>query len=198
MGRPLTYTRVAKDQVVAGGPWICPASTITVTTDLSLSTTNRTYQHDAIKSNYNACYAGLYYHERASPHYLVNGAPASAVTAETWRAKYFAPYAAQVPIQWCSMRGFNGLSGSNYYNALGMHSWHAITPTPGGGGLYGSRPTLFIDGHVAVLENMYYSGDFQHVLSANATPKTVHAYIEPNSNPPAGLGQAARYALSEY
>lgn len=187
LGQELTFTRVAADQRVTGGVWICPASGIsTVTTNGK----DRKYQHASQVSSYNASYAGLYYHERASIHYLNNGVTVNSKPIESWRSKYYQPYLSQVPIQYCSMRLYD-FPANNTWNGLGIRGWHYSGNQPGG------RPTLFIDGHVSVLNNPYYKNDDQHILSANAAPAGVHEFVQP-WDAVYWQYQASKYALSEY
>jgi prepilin-type processing-associated H-X9-DG protein len=95
----------------------------------------------------------------------------------TWKSRYFAPYTAETPMQWCSMRLTPGAPS----NALGIRSFHY----PGG------RPVLFVDGHVSVLNKPDYKGDTQALLSANYTPVGVHRIRTTN------LAQAGKFALGE-
>jgi prepilin-type N-terminal cleavage/methylation domain-containing protein len=161
---------------VSGGVWICPSSGAYP----KRGTFGWGYAYTFGESDKNT-YAGLYYHERAGSHYVEDdgtpllpqpGAP------NTWRARYFAPYHTETPMQWCSMRLTPGAPS----NALGIRSFHY----PGG------RPTLFIDGHVSVLNKEVYKGDSQAILTSNAgsPPHKVQSA-------PTNFWQAGKYALSE-
>ena len=182
----LDYTRVAKDQFVAGGIWICPASDIrTVPAPGGPGRHYATDDPDHYREHNS--YAGLYYHFMGDvSKRLVSGNP-SEPAAPSWRPDFFKGWQAQVPVQWCSMRLYNGNS------TLAARSFHY----PGG------RPTVFVDGHATALQNEYYKGDYQHILSSNAQPR-IHQYWE--SYYPTGLappndkahGGGNRYALSEF
>jgi len=173
MGKQKPFALAFTSRYVTGGPWACPASgAYTMRGKYGLG-----YAYPGGGETDKNGYAGLYYHERGSSHYIDAGTGLPSAGAPlTWRSRYFSPYQSQVPMQWCSVRLTPaGLS------ALGQRSFHY----PGG------RPTLFVDGHCAVLNNPLYKGDFQNILSANgASPP--HQYRTTN------FAQAGKYALSEY
>jgi len=172
MGKQKTFSLANTSKFVMGGAWICPASGATV----SKGKYGLGYLYPNGDSDKNG-YAGLYYHERGSSHYVdASGSLPSPGSPLTWRSRYFSPYQSQVPLQWCSIR-LTPLG----QNAVGQRSFHY----PGG------RPTLFVDGHVSVLNNAFYKGDFQNILSANASSPP-HAYRTTN------YAQAGKYALGEY
>lgn len=195
----LYWTSVSAGVKVMGGVWICPSSDIfTITTN----GTNRHYANEAgTQYRDNNAYAGLYYHGGGGgtkPDFWKSGGNASTSTPASyysptkpmWNINYFERNGVQTPFQWCSVRS----SGSYPSAGLNAQSWH----WPKGG-----RPTLFMDGHVAVLKNKYYAGPYQAILNANfLTPSTdnpgsvtIHAYgraykgIYANDNP---------FGLSEY
>jgi prepilin-type N-terminal cleavage/methylation domain-containing protein len=182
-GRPLTWTNVAADQVVAGGIWICPASDVTTT---STNGRNKHYT-TGTGSHYreNNTYAGLYNHWNSDEAKRITLANPAVPLAPSFRPRFFRGFQTEVPIQWCSMRLYNGLASTN---TLAIRSFHY----PGG------RPTVFVDGHVAVLNNEYYKGDHGHILTSNANPK-VHKYFEVSYPTPNGpmYGGGNRFALSE-
>jgi prepilin-type N-terminal cleavage/methylation domain-containing protein len=190
-GKKLEWTNVAASQVVIGGIFICPSSDITTTTTngKNLHYTN----HTGTQYRERNAYAGLYYHFRESYGYKSGGTattPAQPVNAQiqtSWSLQYFRRDLTKAPIQWCSTR----LSGSFPSEGLNARSWH----WPRGG-----RPTVFMDGHGAVLRNKYYAGPYQAILNANfRTPPTdtppnaiVHAFGngEPHYNAnPFGLSE---------
>ncbi len=153
---------------VAGGIWICPASPIST---LTTNGQNRLYDHGECFSTANT-YAGLFYHwNNDIAHATTDPGNASLYVANTWSLRHFKGFESQAPIQWCSMRLYN-YPAMNTFNGLAVRSWHF----PGG------RPTVFVDGHVSILNNKYYKGDYQYILSANATDggipaSQVHSYV---------------------
>lgn len=170
-GKHVAWTSVSAAKRVVGGVWLCPASGAFE----GKGTYAWGYRYPAGDSDKNT-YAGLYYHERGSPHYMT-GSPPQPVSPNggySWKPSFFKPWQQQVPVQWCSVRGSPGK------NILGARSWHGTM----------GRPTVFIDGHAAVLKNPIYAGDHQAILSANATG--IHQYRTYN------YAQAGKYALSEY
>lgn len=193
----LVWTNVAAGVQVSGGVWICPSSDLFT---ISTNGTNRHYANGAGTHyrDHNA-YAGLYYHGgggSTKPDFWKTGGNATTPatyytpTKPMWDIRYFGRNGVQTPFQWCSVR----LAGSFPSAGLNAQSWH----WPKGG-----RPTLFFDGHVAVLKNKYYAGPYQAIMNANyLTPATdnppsvsIHDYGRPwqgvyaNDNP---------FGLSEY
>lgn len=169
--KTLEWTNVAATQVVAGGVWICPASPIRTT---STNGTNRHYTAD-VSSHYREvnAYAGLGYHWGSSMIQapVPTTDPAKPLGQSLWRLSHYRQQQQGMPLQWCSMRLYGGSATSN---SFGIRSWHF----PGG------RPTLFMDGHATVLNNKFYKGDYQNIMSSNPSPN-VHAYSEisiPSSN----------------
>ena len=65
-----------------------------------------------------------------------------------------------------------------------------------------ARPAVFIDGHVSVLNQEAYKGNYQNIMSSNANnPKpNIHQYFEISYPTPLGpkYGGCNRFALSEY
>jgi prepilin-type N-terminal cleavage/methylation domain-containing protein/prepilin-type processing-associated H-X9-DG protein len=171
MNKPVRLTLVSAQKTVAGGAWICPSSGASVVKGTFL----QGYGYAAGQSDKNT-YAGLYYHERASAHYVAAPSLPTPGNPVTWKSSYHRPNTTEAPMQWCSMR----LTPGSGTNALGIRSFHF----PGG------RPVLFVDGHVSVLNNPRYKGDYQDILSANATvpPHRVRSF---------NLAQAGKYALGE-
>jgi prepilin-type N-terminal cleavage/methylation domain-containing protein/prepilin-type processing-associated H-X9-DG protein len=201
----LDWTNVAAGVRVAGGVWICPSSDIYTTTT---NGTNRHYTNGANHYRDHNAYAGLYYHGGgggAKPTgWKTGGTTGVAPTYYTptkpmWEIGYFRRNGVQTPFQWCSVRSSGSLGqtvpGTTTPVGHNAQSWHW---SRGGG-----RPTLFMDGHVAVLKNKYYAGPYQAILNANfLTPVTdtppnvsIHAYgrtfegVNANDNP---------FGLSEY
>jgi prepilin-type N-terminal cleavage/methylation domain-containing protein len=179
---------------VAGGVWICPASPLgTITTGSNPATGPNLWYTTPTGTgltNRNT-YSGLWYHWFND----VMHAPFDATPrprAPSWRPKFFRKWEVQVANQWCSMRqypGFQTLAARSFHYPLG-------------------RPAVFLDGHVTVLNNPWYKGDYEAILSSNwatpvsATPsnKNIHAYFELNYPTPLGpmWGGGNRFALSEY
>ncbi|HEV7298247.1 MAG TPA: prepilin-type N-terminal cleavage/methylation domain-containing protein [Tepidisphaeraceae bacterium] len=181
-GKRLEWTDVAADQVVAGGIWICPSSPITTTTT---NGRNKHYTGDSGHYREVNAYGGLWYHFRADSRFRLNGGlpDTNPSIAGSWRPMHYRKMQTQFPIQWCSTRGAPGTDGYN------TRSWHF----PGG------RPTVFMDGHAGVLNNRFYKGDSQHIMSSNASP-TVHSYYEishPGANGGTFFGGGNRFAVKE-
>jgi prepilin-type processing-associated H-X9-DG protein len=130
----------------------------------------------------------LYYHwDEDIAHLLTDPGNPTRYIANTWSMRHFKGFESLAPLQWCSMRLYDYPAISTF-NGLAERSWHF----PGG------RPTVFVDGHVSILNNKYYKGDYQYILSANANDggvpaSQVHSYVGPNWQ----LYQANIYALSE-
>jgi prepilin-type N-terminal cleavage/methylation domain-containing protein len=187
LGKPFEYKDAYADITVGGGVWICPAAPVRTGAYPPSYPNAKLYlwdneNGDHLRSN---TYAGLYYHFTSDVGYIRAGNTNPKYPC--WRLNYYKGWYAQMPIQWCSLRQ---TPGTDQYG-LAMRSWHF----PGG------RPTLFIDGHAAVLNNKYYKGDYENIMSCNAVPY-IHQYMQPYGAgpPPAGewAYQASRYALSEY
>lgn len=173
----------------AGGRiWICPASSIftyTSTIDSKPKYACADYPDwtEAQMGSINS-YTGLGYHYGGTP--------------SDWRPAFFTaspqpcPLAA-VPVQWCSMRMPWGTLATNpVYNNYAIRSWHY----PDG------RPTAFADGHAAVLNNPYYKGDYDYLMSSLADkdlttllgqPTRIHDYADSTGN-----SKRNKFALSEY
>lgn len=178
LGRTMSYQWSYAATQVGGGVWMCPAAPVhTGSTAAYPNATLYLWDNengDHLRSN---TYAGLYYHVTSD----INWRPLPGKPVACWRPSYFKGWEAQSPLQWCSVRLTPG------YDSLGLNcrSWHY----PNG------RPTLFVDGHATVLNNPYYKGDFDNILSANATP-AVHQYVQPWGSD--WQYQASHYAVSEY
>ncbi len=179
IGEPLTIEHAYANVRVGGGIWICPAAPVTTGPHPNYPSAKmylwENEDGDHLRSN---CYAGLWYHYRTDHSFR----PPQSTTGPTWRRTYFRGHESAAPLQWCSVR----LTPGNDNRGLAARSWHY----PNG------RPTLFVDGHAAVLNNPYYKGDFQHILSANAEPLNVHAWVQPYGSD--WLYSASKYEVSEY
>jgi hypothetical protein len=174
---------------VAGGVWICPSS------DIGMRNFGAGRVYTSIQPNHGQetnAYTGLREHWASDARYRTNGAgvtttPATyfAIPKPSWEIKFHKGRLHQVPFQWCSMR----LSPPMLAKGTSVRSWHF----PGG------RPTLFMDGHVTVLNNRYHKGDFDHMLNSGAVPM-IHAYREFQYVTPQGtyFGAGNRFGLSEY
>jgi prepilin-type N-terminal cleavage/methylation domain-containing protein len=176
-----------KAKYVAGGIWICPESSIRKVSSTDPNWQSR-YASDIAENPIGNSYQGLYYNFNTEPARYGTGQPlpTAAQTAASyglhpWRMGSHVPryYHAQVPVHFCSTRGA-------FPNGAGCKSWHA----PHG------RPTVFFDGHVAVLMHPLYQGigDAQNIFSCNAQPN-IHAYAPYTAQ---WIWQASPFALSEY
>lgn len=184
---------------VGGGIWICPASGMWVHTRANGQRVYATPDHGDSGSAARNSYSGLYHHFRNDPGVYPPGhhvpAGVNADNPHTWSPKFFKGWHHQVPIQYCSQIA-NTPDGTGNFAAP---SWHY----PGG------RPTVFIDGHVAVLTNPYYAGRYEapgvltawnHIYTSNPSPN-IHAYSEIFYERPVSgrmYGDGNRFALSEY
>jgi prepilin-type N-terminal cleavage/methylation domain-containing protein/prepilin-type processing-associated H-X9-DG protein len=158
-GQRRTRNNANLSKFVIGGIWICPSSGVFT----SRGTYGNGYVYWDGESDKNT-YAGLYYQERESNHYInAPSLPADdpARPYSRWKSSNYRPYQAQMPLQWCSMR--RG-AGSSWTNSLGIRSYHWNPGIKQGG-----RPTLFVDGHVSVLNNPLYAGDSQFMTLAKGT-----------------------------
>ena len=165
-----TYSK----QKVGGGIWTCPATDFAVGSSPSYQ---RYYGTGAgVNGTSVNSYTFLYYHWVANYANL----PSDPGYRASWRQQYFKrPYG--VPIHFCSMR----LGGSNTLDQ--QPSWHGVNGTLG-------RPTVFADGHAAVLMTPNYKGVTQAIMNANykdANNKSIHEYFNNDGN-------AGDYALREY
>ena len=153
------------EQEVAGGVWICPASPLR---KIITGPGTSAYNDDAFGGTqpYNT-YTGLWYHLQGDVSQVLNpNGPLSTSPTTTlynsWRSSWFknqngdGGWDQQVPIQWCSMRLY-GNAHSNFFGGFGVRSWHYP---------YG-RPTAFLDGHVTVLNNPIYKGDYDTICNAD-------------------------------
>jgi prepilin-type N-terminal cleavage/methylation domain-containing protein len=163
--------------------WVCPASGVTVGNPSNRPVTAQMYNWPWAPDQRRNTYSGLYWHELASFHNRdSSGTPTHANGPECWRLQYYRKILQQMPLQWCSMRG------PNPYNTLSAPSFHVRGKL---GQEVGSRPVLFMDGHVKAVTNRYYIGPYSNILSANAVPN-VHEWRE------TGQAQAGRFAMSDY
>ena len=182
LGRTLEYQAAYGAGVVGGGIWICPASPVsTGPTPQYPSATLYVWSGENGDHLFSNSYQGLYSHGRSD----VSWKPVPDMTPPipSWRPKYFWGYESQSPLQWCSTWH---TPMEPAIGGIGKRSWHY----PDG------RPTLFVDGHAAVLMNEFYQGDHDHIVAANAVPGGVHAYVQPWG--PDWAYQASHYATSEY
>lgn len=156
LGRQLTWSKVNATKEVFGGVWICPSSGAYA----SSGTYKLGYVYPTGQSDKNS-YAGLFYQERNSPHYVstASGLPSSSSTGG-WKLTYFRKIASAMPLQWCSKR----LTPSGA-NTLAIRSFHDVE----------ARPALFVDGHVSILRNKNYTQDTQWMTLAKGggCPHTV-------------------------
>ena len=184
LGKEIIPSFAASSQKVYGKIFICPASDITTTQLNGANSLAYVSANSASHYREDNCYTGLYYHWNGDHAHKLDPTY-TAATVPSWRPRFFKGWQTQVPVQFCSMNRYGGaLTG------VCKRSFHY----PGG------RPTVFIDGHVAVLKNVYYIGDSQNVMSSNASPN-VHAYWEVSTTGSDGLpyyGGGNRFALSEY
>ncbi len=159
-----------QDRQVGGGIWICPASGIAVFPRAMYNNWPGYGGFPQVNSTKNT-YTGLYYHWVR--HWAMDRTEDG--WRPSWRQSYFKkPYG--VPMHFCSvLRHGTGDIGSG--------SWH------GPNGSYG-RPTLFADGHAAVLKKPVYMYS-QDIISAN---RDIHEYRTYDHS----IAQANDFALSEY
>lgn len=172
--------------------WVCPASGGSVGNVPSRPATAMMYNYPSNEGTRRNSYSGLYYHERMSSHYKSHGDTYTTPGGPAaWRRKHYREWLPQMPLQWCSTRGILA-------NSLSMASWHV---TGGAGQEVGSRPVLFMDGHVTAVTNRYYIGNYGNILTSNASPN-IHQYFElnyPNSITGGPIwGGGNRFAMSEY
>ncbi len=183
IGRRIDYSAAYADIKVGGGIWICNAAPVHVGSTAAYPNV-RLYvwaneNGDHLRNN---TYAGLYYHATTDKSWRWSwGVPGT--TGPTWRQSYFRKREQKAPLQWCSQRGAPGFDDKG----LAARSWHGPA----------ARPTLFVDGHVAVLRNPFYAGDFQNILSANASPN-IHEWSQKYSEDGTWLFSASVYSVSEY
>jgi prepilin-type N-terminal cleavage/methylation domain-containing protein/prepilin-type processing-associated H-X9-DG protein len=192
LGKPMIFEASHAPRKAFGKIFICPAS------DVSLQQTGANQWSYVANSrpfsgspNWDNCYSGLYYawNEDDSAYTADPSLVGTSIKIPSYRPSFFKGWHSQVPIQYCSMNRYFGGSLNGVANA----SFHF----PGG------RPTVFVDGHVAVLNNQYYKGHptykYQHIMSSNATPNQ-HQYFEISYPTPMGpkYGGCNRFALSEY
>lgn len=201
LGRALNSTALSLTPMsslqVGGAVWVCPASGVSVGSNSNFPAI-AAYLYPGDKPSWpgdkSSCarntYSGLIYTEQMSVHYVMDrgGSPKPGY-APSWRSNWWSRYTAQAPMQWCSKRGSPGIGG-----AYAASTWHM-----GPGGKPAGRPTLFVDGHVTVLQHRLYAGPYQNILSSNEAP-IIHAYTEGSYPAPGGpvWGGGNRYALSEY
>jgi prepilin-type N-terminal cleavage/methylation domain-containing protein len=175
-GKKITWSKSSAAKRVVGGVWMCPASGVyTAKTTPAAGGFAWGYVYPNGNDSDSNTYMGLYYQERDSSHYLDSaGVPLNPKSDIRWRKKYFRPYTASMPLQWCSMGNSPGWPSSQ---RLAARSWHF----PGG------RPTLFMDGHVSVLNHKVYKGDSQYMTLARGTG-CPHTITGGPTNPTLGTG----------
>jgi prepilin-type N-terminal cleavage/methylation domain-containing protein len=178
-GRPLEYQYAYAAGNVAGSIWICPSAPVRTGPTVAYPAA-KLYLWDGENGDhfFSNAYAGLYNHAMSDMRWRPAQGGGNPGTWDIWRPSYFRSFATQAPLQWCSRARSPG------FETYTARSWHY----PAG------RPTLFVDGHVTVLNNKYYKGDYDNIMSANAVP-AVHAWVEPWSAN--WKYQASKYALSE-
>jgi prepilin-type N-terminal cleavage/methylation domain-containing protein len=203
------YTGVAavdysqSGSAVGGQIWICPASNMTryrnpANGRWSYAVADSGVGGGQIGSGTDNCYSGLQYNWAFDegiwdPNNPTGYGPQAWAAQNVaynnglhpWRPVDWFPknYWAQVPEQWCSERGAtSGTGGQNIF------TWHYP---------YG-RPCAFLDGHVAVLMNLYLQGyaagaDQQNIDNAVGQPQ-LYAW----TNPKLGGTNTHPFALAEY
>jgi prepilin-type N-terminal cleavage/methylation domain-containing protein len=193
LGKQLSDDGAATRQQVFGKVFICPASDVVAARTAG---SNWVYTASAAPSHYREsnCYQGLQYHfqEDDSAYDADPSIKATQIKIPSYRPSFFRGWHTQVPMQFCSMGRY---AGTTPPDGLVRESFHF----PGG------RPVVFIDGHVSILNNKYYKGNYQNIMSSNAMPN-VHQYFEnqyetglPIGTPPGRkYGGCNRYALSEF
>ncbi|HEV7301160.1 MAG TPA: prepilin-type N-terminal cleavage/methylation domain-containing protein [Tepidisphaeraceae bacterium] len=185
---PITGAK-STDARVAGGIWLCPSAS-----GLFINPPGWGYATDANPGAFaNNAYSGLAWHFWYSTTSMIydNGSTLNndpSAFYASWRSTFFRPYQTQTPIQFCSRIAFtNNPAEQGYHGADG-------------------RPTVFLDGHVAVLRKSFYmgrdkdpnlNGAINNARTTFPDGRTVHQWT--------GVGndswmapQSARFALSEY
>ncbi len=179
---------------VGGNIWVCPGSPVHVIKGTGTGPGGNGFGtwatiYDPIY-NHNS-YGGLRYHWKADPRasgYDSSGNPIYGLPhLPSWSPSFFTHWQQQVPIQWCA--SYYTPSGSDG-GMSAQASWHY----PDG------RPTVFIDGHVAVLKKLVYQEANESLYSANWTDgsgNTPHAYSTYKYGNEYSY-QSGVYGLSEY
>lgn len=184
LGEPFAFS--SSHNNTFGRPvWVCPASGVAigpVPHRPNAAMYNYPFQSDSRRNTY----SGLYWHEYESRHYKSGSTPETVIYRnpngpDSWRRNFYKEWLPQMPLQWCSIRG-------PLLNSLSAASWHV---TGGPGQEKGSRPVLFMDGHVTAVTNRYYIGNYGNILSRNASPN-IHQWRDPVS------GNGRPFAMSEY
>ena len=127
-------------------------------------------------------YAGLYYQEQESAHYLqmVSGVLTPSGPDNHWKSIFYRPYQSRMPMQWCSVRRGGG---GRFPDTLAARSWHWTKSNKRG------RPTLFVDGHVQGLINPLYAGDYAWMTNGNDSVGSPHR--------PTGKTNGDKFAIGE-
>lgn len=138
---------------VGGKIWICPASGIITLGVPWKGPDFRTYsQPDGSLNTWPGrnCYSGLFYHWWLDSRTFCDGnAPINlGKNLYSFRRNWFHSVLSREPIQWCSIRNII------QPDSLAAESWHYPL----------GRPAVFMDGHVAVLNNTQYKGRYQDIL----------------------------------
>lgn len=120
---------IIKAGFATGGIWKCPASTLrVVSATLTGGVAGKKYQSGSESAqSYNA-YFGLYEHYKNGP-----------TGGFSFKTFYFTK-PGRTPYQFCCTKGYNGATG-----LYGEKPWHNK-----------SRPTIFIDGHAALIKTTPY------------------------------------------
>lgn len=202
MNQRMTFSKNNNGKKMLGGAWICPASGVYMKNTIAQfggAGYGWGYVYPASPTG-NATdgntYAGLFYQESSSAHYMMESPAGSGISVTAnpnypvrWKKKFFRPYIASMPLQWCSHRLDPAWPGGS---SLATRSWHY----PGG------RPVLFMDGHATVVNNPLYKGDTQWMTlsrpSVAGTP-CPHAIQGAPNNPGNGTGgNGDKFSMSEY
>ena len=145
------------DHLATGHPvWICPSSPVYFDPNYQ----GGKYNHDGSWGGYSFnCYEGLYYHYQGSPMNSSQATPnSSAISLKTFSKPN------GTPLQFCSRRMSpawpiqSTSESAPTNNGLQQASWHKKNT-------YGTRPTVFADGHVKGLTSLIYRAEgFQNML----------------------------------
>ncbi|HEV7298246.1 MAG TPA: type II secretion system protein [Tepidisphaeraceae bacterium] len=154
-GKQKQWSSANAAKSVVGGIWLCPASGGSTGRGIHANGYQYSYNDTTVDKN---TYAGLYYQERESKHYVdLDSSPTlpAANAVNRWKPSVYRSVQTQMPMQWCSMR----LTGGAWTNKLNIESFH---------GVKSGRPTLFVDGHVTVLRSRNYAGPEDAMTNARS------------------------------
>lgn len=182
--------------------WVCPASGVTLGRGMDNGVPrpekNSLYIYPGYPNGSEMnTYAGLYYHERMSFHYRTGSGFETPGGPPAWKFNHYRQWLPQMPLHWCSTRETPGAGGGFAHPSYHVTGELEVSEK-------GSRPVVFMDGHVSAVTNRYYIGKYSDIMTSNGPTnagRRVHQWFELSIKSSDGRdlwGGGNRFAMSEY